>query len=77
MTGHATRTIKAIQELTSHLPLAVNGFRGNVCIPVKCNSFKGSYELFQPILQCQHYCKFWWSERRAAYGYPCRQITGT
>ena len=47
---YATRVMEVIQELTFHLPPAVNGLRGKVCIPVKCNSFKGPYELFhQPI----------------------------
>ena len=37
---------EAIQELTLYFPLTINGLRDYVCIPFKCNSFKGSHELF-------------------------------
>jgi len=43
-------TIEAIQELDFHLPPAINGIRGKVCIPDKCNSFEGSHELFHQLI---------------------------
>jgi len=45
-TNYMASAIEAIQEITLHLPPPINGLRGKVCIPVRCNYFEGSHELF-------------------------------